>query len=158
MWFTLLLGALSGAGLMYFLDPRAGAKRRALLKDQAEKLKNTATDQADDLSHYAVDKSRGVVHEAASKLRTEEVSDETLVARVRSAIGRYSSHPGSIVVNSSEGHVTLTGHILANEVQALLAAVKSVPGVKDVENQMQAHVQRTKESNVQGGNTPASHS
>ena len=158
MWFTLLLGALSGAGLMYFLDPLTGAKRRAQLKDQAEKLKNTATDQADDLSHYAVDKTREVVHEAASKLATEEVSDETIVSQVRSGIGRYSSHPGSIEVHSNDGHVTLTGHILANEVQALLAAVKSVPGVKNVENQMQAHVQRAKEANVEGGNTtPSQH-
>jgi len=154
MWLTLLLGALGGAGLMYFLDPRTGKRRRALLRDQAVKLKHTTEDELDDLSHYGVDKARGAVHETARRLRTEDVSDDTLVARVRSAMGRYTSHPGAIEISATNGCITLRGNILANEVRPMVSAVKTVSGVKHVDNQLQVHEQAANVPDLQGGKTP----
>jgi osmotically-inducible protein OsmY len=139
---------------MYFLDPRTGKRRRALLRDQAVKLKHTAEDQADDLSHYSVDKARGAVHETSRRLRTEDVADDTLVARVRSAMGRYTSHPSAIEVMANNGRITLRGNILATEVQPIVSAVKTVPGVKRVENQLQVHEKAANIPDLQGGRTP----
>src|SRR5690606_13506195 len=94
------LTVLAGAGLMYFLDPKRGKRRRALLRDQWVKLQTTTANQVTDggnvLAENTANKARGVVAETARHFKSEDVDDETLVARVRSEMGRYVSHPGAI--------------------------------------------------------------
>lgn len=126
-----------GAGLMYFLDPRGGRRRRALLRDQLAKAVNRSQDRVEALSKDVPNRAKGAVLEAQKRLQPEEVDDPTLAARVRAKMGRVVSHPGAINVLANQGHVTLSGHVLANEVQPLIATVRDVPGVAHVENQLQ---------------------
>ncbi len=150
---TLLLAALGGAGLMYLLDPQMGRRRRALLRDQVTKLENEKSERAEVLMETAADKARGAVAETARQFTWEDVSDGTLIARVRSEMGRYVSHPKAIEVTVNDGRVTLTGNILAEEVQPFVAAVKRLPSVKGVDNQLQVLDEAGNIPDLQGGKT-----
>lgn len=150
---TLLIGSLAGAGLMFLMDPQQGKRRRALLRDQFVKLQNTASEQIEARTEMTADRVRGVVAETKKRISPEEVSDETLVAQVRSEMGRYVSHPGSVEVTASNGTVTLTGDVLASELEPFVAKVKSMPSVREVDNRLQAHEAAASKPNLQGGKT-----
>lgn len=139
---NLFLGMALGAGLMYLLDPDRGRRRRALLRDQVvhgghelEELKDAAAATSRDLQN----RIRGVVAETRNRLRREDVDDSVLEARVRSEIGRLVSNPRAISVTASNGRITLSGPVLANEVEQLLSSILHVRGVTGVVNQLDVH-------------------
>jgi hypothetical protein len=68
-------------------------------------------------------------------------------------MGRYISHPHAVEVTAYAGVVTLTGNVLAHEVQPFIASVKSIPGVRRVENQLEAHEDAGNIPDLQGGKT-----
>jgi uncharacterized membrane protein len=140
-----------GAGLMYFLDPAAGRRRRALVRDKVirgwNKAGNAIEATACDLSNRA----RGLMAEARSFVSCGAVLDEVLVERVRSKIGRVVSHPSAIEVTADQGRVTLRGPVLGKEVGNLLSTISSVRGVVDVENRLEAHKQAGDVPGLQGG-------
>jgi uncharacterized membrane protein len=148
---SLVAGVGFGAGLMFLLDPRAGRRRRALLRDKmahaAHKTGDAAGTTARDLAHRAT----GVAAEARARLRHDEPSDQVLVERVRAELGRVVSHPRSIEVTAKDGQVRLAGPVLAHEVKPLTAAVTGVRGVRSVDNQLEAHERRTDLPSLQGG-------
>ena len=65
----------------------------------------------------------GLVAEARAVVRHEAVTDDILVQRVRSRMGRAVSHPHAVEAIAKDGRVTLRGLILAGEVKDLLSAV-----------------------------------
>lgn len=147
-----LLGTFSaGALTMYLLDPRRGAYRRALVHDKAVHMVHSsetfAGKAARDLSH----RSYGLFAKVSSLFKRKELSDEQIVARVRSKMGRYVSHPSSVEVSCKDGYVTLSGPILENEVAGLLASVKHVPGVRGVINRLEPHRSDDHLPGLQGG-------
>src|SRR5690606_11537497 len=80
----------------------------------------------------------------------EPVSDQILEARVRAQLGRLVSHPHSISVSASDGRITLSGPILADEVEHLLDRVAAIRGVKAVENALEIHEQADNVPGLQG--------
>lgn len=140
-----------GAGLMYFLDPNLGKRRRHQVRDrmlsQSRKLKDAADATARDVWHRSI----GLAHESRASLSHEEVSDQVLVERVRSKLGRVVSHPHSIQVCADDGVVCLSGVVLADEAENLLKTVKSVRGVKDVALLLDVHPTRDNVPELQGG-------
>src|SRR5437763_1294527 len=112
---ALLAGAGLGAGLMYFLDPDRGRSRRAWMRDKAVHAAHEAQDAACVVGRDLRQRSQGLMAEAQSRLREDHVSDDVLVERVRSQMGRVVSHPRAIEVMAHNGRVTLRGPILANE-------------------------------------------
>jgi hypothetical protein len=70
---------------------------------------------------------------------TDEVTDEKLVARIRSKLGRYASYARAVQVTSNCGNVILSGPILAKEVSGVLDCVNLIPGVKSVESRLEVH-------------------
>src|SRR5205085_11998372 len=96
-------------------------------------------------------RTRGMVSEIASLLRGDEASDEVLTSRVRSKLGRAVSHPHAIEVRVRNGHVTLSGPVLASEVDDLLSCISSVRGVEEVENHLEVHERPEGISGLQGG-------
>jgi hypothetical protein len=136
---TLISGIGLGAGLMYVLDPDRGNRRRALIRDKAARTLNKTGGAigvtSRDLSH----RTRGLVSGLTTLFGDDQATDEVIVARVRSKMGRVVSHPGSVQVTASQGRVTLSGPILTAEASDLLKCVSSVKGVESVENRLELH-------------------
>lgn len=148
---TLLSGAGLGAGLMYLMDPQWGRRRRALMMDQVNSLMRQAGDAVAPTGRDLSNRARGLAAETAARVTGRDNSDYVVEQRVRSKMGRYVSHPRAIDVTVNQGHVTLTGPILAHEADGLLAALRAVPGVKSVNNQLETHQQAGNISALQGG-------
>lgn len=147
---TLLGGLGIGAGLMYLLDPKRGRQRWALARSKAAHVLDaggTALGRATrDLAH----RSRGLAAEAGARLHHEHVEDRVLEDRVRSKMGRFVSHSHAIEVLADDGEVTLAGEILDSEVAGLLAAVRSVRGVRKIDDQLRVHESKESISSLQG--------
>jgi hypothetical protein len=148
---SILLGAFGGAGLMYLLDPQWGKRRRAMLRDQMVKYWNRAGNTVDGLSAESRNRAQGIIAEARHRLSNEPVANEILVARVRSEMGRFVSHPKVIEVIANDGQVVLSGSILANELQPLLGAIKSLQGVHNVENRLRVYEYASDLPELRGG-------
>jgi len=129
---VLLSGVGIGAGLMYVFDPDRGSRRRALVRDKVEHAKNRAGDYAGKVSRDLRNRAQGLAAETAAIFSEEKVSDEVLVERVRVAMGRVPAHDGAVKVTANNGIVNLSGQALANELPALMAAIREVGGVKDI--------------------------
>ena len=147
-----LLGGIGlGAALMYVLDPDRGRRRRALVRDKLASAANSVPDAVGATARDLSNRARGLAAEAGSLFSSEEVSDEVLVARVRSKMGRVVSHPHSVEVTASQGRVSLSGPVLAHEVDDLLACVSKVAGVVEVDNQLEVHKEAGGVPGLQGG-------
>lgn len=148
---TSTAAAIGGAALMYMFDPTFGKRRRAELRDKAARLSSISVKTAGVTSRDAINRLRGVWAETTQPFRTREVSDEVLIQRVRSAMGRVVSHPASIDVTTREGHVTLSGAVLQHEYDRLMNHVRKVRGVKSVEDELDVYKESEGVSALQGG-------
>jgi hypothetical protein len=132
-----------GAAAMFMMDPAAGRRRRAMVRDKAVGAAHTVSDRVTQATRYAQSYAQGKVAKAKSAVQhrtaDEVVSDEKLVARVRSEMGRVLSHPGSVEVTAINGSVTVRGPVLSSEFDALMKCVYAVPGVREVVNQVETH-------------------
>jgi uncharacterized membrane protein len=128
-----------GAGLMYFLDPEAGRRRRARLHDRttaaARRTRTAVAAAGRDLGNRLT----GLAAEARARLTPEEVPDSTLAERVRAELGRCVHNTGALDVTAREGQVTLRGPILTRELEPALACAAGVRGVRGVTNALEVH-------------------
>jgi osmotically-inducible protein OsmY len=134
-----LSGILIGLGLAFLLDPDRGAGRRARVRDQAASAGRRLADNLDATARDLRNRARGTAAELGAKFRRDDVDDETLRERVRSAIGRVVSHPSAIDVDVVDRLVTLRGPVLADEAHDLIATARGVRGVSDVIDQTSVH-------------------
>jgi osmotically-inducible protein OsmY len=147
----LISGIGLGAGLMYVLDPDRGKRRRALARDKMVRLLHKADDAVWTTSRDVRNRARGLAAEASSLFGSDTPSDDVLVERVRSKMGRCVSHPGAIAVTANNGRVTLTGPILADEVADLLSCVGSISGIDEIDNHLEVHSEAGGVPGLQGG-------
>ena len=150
-----LVGALAamgiGAASMYLLDPNRGRARRSYVRDKALRAYHQSAAVTGRVARDVQHRAEGVVASTKRRLSSEEpVSDGQLEARVRSKLGRVSSHPKAIHVSAQHGRVTLEGPILADEVNDVVSAVERVPGVCDVDNRLQVHSEPDNIPELQG--------
>jgi hypothetical protein len=127
---------------MYLLDPQGGRRRRAVARDKTVSALNKGGDAVRKTSRDLGNRTKGLVAKAGSRLRRNgdaEVDDQVLRDRVRSKLGRALSHASALDVMAENGRVILAGPVLAYEADRLLAAVRSVKGVKDVECRFDLH-------------------
>jgi hypothetical protein len=152
---AMLTGLGIGLGLMYFLDPERGRRRRALVRDQlahgARITRNAAGATGRDMAHRA----SGTAAALRGRFRREPVDDAVLVERVRTRLGRSVSHPHAIKAEAHDGIVTLRGPILQHEMKPLLNAVESVADVRQVVNELEEHKEPGNIPSLQGGTTPS---
>ena len=146
----MLGGVALGAGLAFLFDPDRGARRRALLRDKGVRLSRTTRDVAEAVAEDARNRFCGVVAELDRTWQPGQVSDDVLVARVRSRLGRAVSHPHAIDVAATNGIVTLRGPICAGEVPAALRAAARTRGVCDVVNEFEPHADGSHIPSLQG--------
>ncbi|HET9663047.1 MAG TPA: BON domain-containing protein [Burkholderiales bacterium] len=148
-----LIGSLgAGALLMYLMDPQRGRRRRALVRDQlvhvARRVRQARRVTAADIAN----RSSGLWAMTRRWLhRGREASDRDIPERVRARLGRVVSHPHAIEVVARDGHVTLSGPILLDEVQPLISTVQRTEGVRAVEDRLAAYAEPGGVSALQGG-------
>ena len=151
---ALIGGAGLGAALMYFFDPDRGNRRRALIRDKVEGAGNKLSDTADKMQRDLRNRAYGVVAETKSIFRHDEVTDDVLVDRVRSRLGRIPVHIGAFDISAKDGLVTLRGQILAHELPRVLRAARFVRGVKEINNQFEVHERAASVPALQGEPRP----
>lgn len=147
--------ALASALAMYYLDPRSGRRRRALLRDRTTHTLRQTRDLLDTAITDARNRAQGLYCTTVARLRPEQVDDQRLAERVRSKLGRVCSHPRALHVEVDKGRVTLRGDILRQELSGVLRAVKHVPGVRDVTNELQVHERAGRMPFLQGNSQRA---
>jgi hypothetical protein len=147
---SLIGGVTAGLGLMYFLDPDQGRRRRALVKDQMVHAAYKTGDAMDATSRDIANRARGAVAEIRGRFKNEAVSDDILGDRVRARVGAVVGHASSIDVDVQDGRVTLGGPVLAHDVDRLLRRVAAVRGVQDVDNRLQVHAEPGNIPGLQG--------
>jgi hypothetical protein len=135
----LLAGAGLGAFAMYMFDPDRGTRRRALARDKMTFATHKTRDGVDAAVRDLTNRSRGVAATTRGRFTRAMPDDTTLVERVRAKLGRACSHPHAVDVFASNGEVTLTGPILAGEVDDVLATVAAVRGVTGVVNSLEVY-------------------
>lgn len=134
-------GLAAGAALMYFFDPDRGRRRRVLMRDRTIALGNDCRAVLRKAQRDVANRAEGLAAAARTlvQFRRPPADDEILEARVRSKMGRFVSHPHAIEVSCREGKVTLRGPILQRELESFLKAVRAIPGVREVENQLEVY-------------------
>jgi osmotically-inducible protein OsmY len=136
---SFLASAGIGATGMYLFDPQRGRTRRAFLREKLTSYARGAADTLGDLAQEVGYRAYGTVMELRYQLDRGIPSDRVLEARVKSKLGRVVAHPGSVNATATDGRVTLSGPILADEVDRALMAVRLIPGVTGVVNQFDIH-------------------
>lgn len=150
----LLLGGIGlGSGLTYFLDPNQGRRRRARIRDQAIHMGHVVGDGLDAAAQDLRNRTQGMLAETKGRLRRERVSDEVLIERARSAMGRAVSHPRAIELECRAGTITLRGPVLANEADHLISTLSRVRGVNRVESHLDIFQDPGDHPALQGGST-----
>jgi uncharacterized membrane protein len=149
--FSPLTAFALGAAVMYYLDPGRGARRRALLRDKLVHLANKAEDAAETTARDLRNRTRGLAAETRGRFADDDADDPVVVGRVRAEMGRVVSHPHAIIVTARNGVVTLSGAILADEVDSLLSRVRHVRGVRDVTDRLEIHERAGNVPALQGG-------
>jgi uncharacterized membrane protein len=142
-----------GAGLMYFLDPARGARRRGEVRNKAGRSANDTGTGLRRTARHLSNSAQGLMAETKARFRSENLTDYQLGARVRSALGRVCSHPTAITVyaDGANGIITLEGDALADEVDAIVAAAEGARGVQVVENRLRVATDPADVPSLQGG-------
>ncbi|MGH8086211.1 MAG: BON domain-containing protein [Lysobacter sp.] len=128
----------AGAALMYYLDPVAGRRRRALARDRGVSASHDAEHFARAKSKRAIDRAHRVVARARAGSSHAPVDDGQLHGRIRTRLGRMVAHPGEVNIEVNGGRVVLRGHATDAEIEDLTSALVAMPGVADVDNRLSA--------------------
>ena len=131
-------GLAVGALLGYFLDPKAGRRRRHVARDRAlsrlRRGERRAIVRARRTESHAVGMARRTIN---ARRRVEEPPDDlTLAQRVESQLFRRAGVPkGQVSVNAEEGVVFLRGVMERQEdIDRMGEEARRIGGVRAVEN------------------------
>jgi hypothetical protein len=146
-----LKGFSLGLGAMYLFDPRMGRRRRAMLADSVTGMAHDLADGLGEAIRDAGNRLRGLLAETRAMFSEEEISEPQLAERVRAKLGRYTSHPSAVQVSVEADRVTLSGAVLAHEIDDVLRGVAFVRGVGEVVNRLEPHATGEGVPGLQGG-------
>lgn len=136
---NVLWGAAIGAGMMYFMDPQQGNRRKAMVRDQMYHLRSKGDEALDTAMNDLRNRARGILAEGMAIVSNETMPDYIMEERVRSRLGMLTRHPGAIRVSVQNGAVMLEGDVLKDEEEALTRQLGKVRGVHNVESRLRAH-------------------
>lgn len=145
-----LLAAALAAGVAYFFDPRSGRRRRAMLRDQLVHAGHVTTNFVAKASRDAQHRTHGLYSGALSRFRSGNTEDAVVQERVRTELGRLSTHPGAIHVTCTGGVIRLQGDILEEEIDGVMEGVERVRGVQNVVSELRPHPQPGRIPALQG--------
>jgi hypothetical protein len=134
----ILLAGAAGAALSYFLDPDQGRRRRNMARDRVAATFRRGFRRLARAGRAAAAEAYGLTQKA-THLTPEDPfppNDATLAHKVESEVFRDPDIPkGQININAEGGVIVLRGELERPEqINAVEAAVRRVPGVRDVEN------------------------
>jgi uncharacterized membrane protein len=152
---VLVTGIGIGAGLAYFFDSAAGARRRARARDLVAHARSRTQHALGVTSRDLRHRAYGTGAAVRALMRPAPVDNEVLVERVRARLGRVVSHPHALAVAVSDGVVTVWGPIPDTEAVRLLRAIRTMRGVRSVTDRLERHSDPTKVPALQGGRAPA---
>jgi hypothetical protein len=131
-------GIALGALLEYFLDPKAGRRRRHTARDRTLSRMRRGERRAVVRARRAESHAVGIARRSFNALRRdhEPLDDATLAHKVESELGRRGGVPkGQISVNAEDGVVFLRGVMERQEdIERVEAATRRIAGVRGVEN------------------------
>ncbi|MGZ3418106.1 MAG: BON domain-containing protein [Polyangiales bacterium] len=131
----------AGAATAFFLDPRSGGRRRALAADRLVHLLHQVQRRIDDRTHDLFHRVEGAVAETRGRFDHRPIDDDVLCERVRAKIGHTCTHPSAIEVHAKgKGIVELRGPILAAERERVLHAVRAIPGVRGIDDDLESRI------------------
>jgi osmotically-inducible protein OsmY len=131
-----------GAGLVWLLDSRSGRSRRAWLRDKSASVLRETGDFCRRSGRYIGGRMRGAVADTRSIVRDrigvrgEPISDERLIARIRSELGRVATNVRAIEITSRDGYVTLSGEAPNSEIDRICTIALGVRGVRGIDNRL----------------------
>ena len=131
--FRLATAFAAGAATMYYFDPAAGRRRRALVRDRGVAAGHDIEDYARAKGKRAVDRLHGAAAEAHAHMADHPVGDQQLHDRIRAKLGRLVDNPADVSVHVQDGHVVLMGSASAAEIETLSTSVAAMRGVGDVD-------------------------
>lgn len=134
---ALLAGLGIGAALMYLLDPDRGARRRSLLRDKAARASRVAGRGVVDRANDVRNRTQGQVAELRASFANDQLDDDQLVARVRAELGHRVDRARSIEIAAHDGAITIRGQVPPDGADDIVAAVRRVRGVKEVNNELE---------------------
>ncbi|HJQ14014.1 MAG TPA: SRPBCC family protein [Anaerolineales bacterium] len=134
---TLLTTLGVGAGLMYFMDPQHGTRRRTMVIDKANRFVNNIDESIDIAVEDTRNRARGVLSEMTARLSDQGAPDWILEERVRSNLGRLARHTRALDIRAEGGRIHLSGPVLREDEDAVVKAALRTRGVHGVENQLQ---------------------
>ena len=131
-------GLAVGALLEYFLDPKAGRRRRHLARDRARSRLRRGERRALVRARRAESHAIGIARRTINaRRRAEEPPDDlTLAQKVESQLFRRAGVPkGRVSVNAEEGVVFLRGAMERQEdIDRMGEEARRIEGVRAVEN------------------------
>jgi BON domain len=131
-------GVAVGVLLEYFLDPKAGRRRRHTTRDRALSRLRHGERRALVRARRAESHAAGIARRtAAAHRRPEETPDDvTLAQKVESQLFRRAGVPkGQVSVNAEEGVVFLRGVMERQEdIERMGEEARRIAGVRGVEN------------------------
>jgi uncharacterized membrane protein len=119
-----------------------------------DKLRHFAHTSQDFVRKSTLDvghRARGLAAKTRSQLGRDEPSDEVLIDRIRSEMGRVVSHPRAIEVRAENGCVCLYGDVLTHEADELIRRIERVRGVHELDDQLQRLAAPGDVPSLQGG-------
>jgi osmotically-inducible protein OsmY len=129
--------------MVYLLDPERGRRRRNMLRDRLWARFRRLGRAMRGMWREAAAETYGVSHRIVHLVpkSTEVPDDETLRQRVESQLFRDRHIPkGNLNVNCEHGMVILRGELdSAIEIAQLEERVRSMPGVRGVQNLLHPH-------------------
>jgi uncharacterized membrane protein len=143
-----------GLGLMYFLDPDRGRRRRALVRDQFVRVGTDLRFALQVSEHDTRNRLRGVFAEAMALVSGGGAPDYIIEERVRANIGRVVRNASAIQVTADGGRVALHGPVLARDLSRLLLQAASTRGVKGIDNHLDVHESPKNIPGLQGADEP----
>ncbi len=147
---SLVLAAAGGAIATSAVNVLRDASRRTRAKNRMTSTASHTANLMGKAARDAKNRAAGAAASAKSLIRKDHASDETLVARVRSRLGRVVTHPHAIQVSAHNGRIVLSGPILRPEVSHLLHEVRRVRGVRGIDNQLEVHQHGNNVPSLQG--------
>lgn len=136
---SLFYGLGIGAGLMYFLDPQSGERRKAMVRDKITSTRRSADEAVETGLRNLRSQASGLVAEGIALMSNEAIPSYVIEERVRSRLGFLTHHPDAIQVSASGRDVTLSGDILASEVERLMKGMANIRGINEIHNNLRVH-------------------